>query len=188
MNSLDAARTEPRIIRHLIREDFDDSCMQSDNTSELSTENTTQVKPPFLKEKAQIETLTSINGLSIAEIEQRARPGAYSQAGFIGKEESFKEVLRKDWETVEKLQVTHSELAEHLSYIIYLAERAPKSTKKGYFDPVVIEYNVKDLKNNTISAEAPQKLEVVLMGTMGYQEDLFKPKDKSLREVDTPKK
>jgi len=41
---------------------------------------------------------------------------------------------------------------------------------------------------NTISAELPQKIIVRLLYTKGYQEDLFRPKDYSQRDVDTPEK
>jgi hypothetical protein len=159
---------------------------QSDDVSTSPTEDIQQ-SPPFLKEKAQIETLKEINGLSIEEIEDRARPGRYSQTGFIGREESFKEVLRKDWETVEKLHVTHSELAAHLTNIISIAERVERSSKRDFSDSFVIEYRTNDLKDNSILSEAPQKLEVLLLLTKGMQDDIFEPKHNSTRVVNTLK-
>ncbi len=158
------------------------------NISVTQPESVSLNKALFLKDKAQIETLTSINGISINEIENRARPGGLSYAGFIGENENFKEVLKKDWETVEKLNVTHLELADHLANIISIAKSADRSSKRGIFDPIVIEYRTQDLKGNTISSDAPQKLEVLLLQTKGAQEDLFGPNDDSQREVNTPKR
>lgn len=153
----------------------------SNEKSEKPIENVTHIKAPFLKERAQLDALTSINGLSIEEIERRARPGRYAASGFIGAQESFKEVLKKDWDTVEKLNVTHAELALHLNNIITIARRAENSAK----DPV-IEYRTKDLEGNTIFSEAPQVLEVSLAMTKGYQYDIFGPDEDDKREVDTP--
>jgi hypothetical protein len=142
--------------------------------------------PPFLQEKKQIETLTSINGLSIEEIEQRARPSSFSQSGFIGKEESFKDVLMKDWETVEKLNITHGELAAHLRRIISLAESSRRISMRASLGPIAIEYKTGDLKENTIISEGHQNLEVVLWSTKGMQDDIFAPKKNLQREVNTP--
>ena len=169
---------------------------EEERISVWQPEYVTSLLPPFLTEKAQIENLLSINGLSIEEIEARARPGKYSQAGFIGEKESFKEVLRKDWETVEKFHVTHAELTAHLKNIISIAlraekslsiaRRAEKSSKKIYDeDPYIIEYRTHDLTGNTIQSERPQNLKVWLNGTKGCQRDLFQPKEDSQRNVDT---
>ncbi len=73
----------------------------------------------------QIESLTEINGVPIDEIERRARPHIrgqsgdfdFSEDGFLGTNDRFKDVLRKDWETVEALGTTHLELSVHLSNI-----------------------------------------------------------------------
>lgn len=64
-----------------------------------------------------IALLEQINGIPIAEIEKRARPGQYAKSGFMGPTESFKDVLQKDWRTVQALGTTHIELAAHLKEI-----------------------------------------------------------------------
>ena len=69
-----------------------------------------------------IEKLTHINGLSIERIELRARPRGMATSGFIGADESFKEVLQRDWKTVEALGTTHIELAERIREIWREAE------------------------------------------------------------------
>ena len=69
--------------------------------------NATHITDSITSEE-QIHTLASINGLSIHEIEERARPenvenNGMSYSGFLGIEESFKEVLLSDWKTVRAL-------------------------------------------------------------------------------------
>jgi hypothetical protein len=184
MNALDFLTTFDRTLNCWV--DNNGIPVKEEESCKLQPDNSSKAKPPFLTEKSQIDHLISINGLSIEDIEKRARPGRFSQSGFIGKEEGFKDVLRKDWETVEKLQVTHSELAAHLSNIISIAKQVERNSKRNHSDPIVIEYRTKDLIDNTIASEAPQKLEVILGGTRGMQEDLFEPKDYNQRDVDTP--
>jgi hypothetical protein len=64
-----------------------------------------------------IDQLQHVNNIPIEEVEARARPGAYAFSGFIGKNERFKEVLKKDWSTVQALDCTHIELAQELRNI-----------------------------------------------------------------------
>lgn len=90
-----------------------------------------------------IDRLTSINGVSIETIEKRARPGQDATSGFLGENESFKEVLKQDWLTVQKLGTTHIELAEHLKCIINVAQKNSKSK-------TFIRYDFRNLKNSTL--------------------------------------
>lgn len=152
--------------------------------SALPLEEPTLVKPPFINDKTQLDTLRSINGITLEEINLRARPHEFSQVGFIAENETFIEVLKKDWDTVEKLKVTHVELAKHLNNILSLAISISRSSQ--WFDGAIeIEYRTQDMDGNTIAAETPQTLLVTLMCTRGLQEDLFAPKN-GQREVDTP--
>ena len=144
-----------------------------------AVENVTPVKPPFLQTKEQIDSLTSINGLSIEEIERRARPDCYAMTGFLGPNESFKDVLKHDWETVEKHNTTHEELVKHLRNIIQLAEKQQEQEPNSDLPPspdhhLHVEYN-------------GQSLLVDLWTTRGLQYDIFKPKNESERTVETPK-
>lgn len=62
-----------------------------------------------------IRRLTEINGRTIADLEKEMRPGESSTAGFLGKDEKLLDVLAEDNKyVVEKLGLTHQELARHL--------------------------------------------------------------------------
>lgn len=61
-----------------------------------------------------IDQLEQLNATPIAEIERRARPGVYATTGFLGPEESLKEVMKADWQTVQHLGTTHRELAHQI--------------------------------------------------------------------------
>lgn len=118
---------------------------------------------PFLKSSEEIAQLTSINGLSIEKIEERARPGGFSQVGFLEKEESFLEVLKRDWKTVEDLGTSFAELAAHVRNILKLAYVQRKR---------IIEYNPECVEGNTLKVDI-QRYNVMLLSTRGYQYDIF---------------
>ena len=64
---------------------------------------------------ALIRTLKGINGRTIAELERDMRPGAASEAGFLGKDEGLLDVLAADNEfVVDAKGLTHQELARHM--------------------------------------------------------------------------
>jgi hypothetical protein len=56
--------------------------------------------------------------LSITELESRMQPGALSQSGFLGKNESLKDVLDADARTMQELGITYSELADFLEKLL----------------------------------------------------------------------
>jgi hypothetical protein len=71
-----------------------------------------------------IKKLTEINGVAIADLEKAMRPGELSRSGFLGKDESLLEVLAADNEyVVDKLGLTHQELAKHLLILAAIGER-----------------------------------------------------------------
>ena len=95
--------------------------------------------------------------------------------GFLGPNESFKEVLKKDWDTVERHNTTHEQLVNHLHSILKLAEKLqnePDLPSPDYH--IHVEYN-------------GQPLLVDLACTRGWQYDIFNPNNESERTVDTPK-
>ncbi|MES2274129.1 MAG: hypothetical protein V4487_08045 [Chlamydiota bacterium] len=53
---------------------------------------------------ARIDRLEQINGVLIAEIERRARPGAAANSGFLGAQEFLRDVLKVDSRTVDNLE------------------------------------------------------------------------------------
>lgn len=67
---------------------------------------------------ATIAELKALTGVPIDEIERRARPGRLSDDGFLGKDESFTEVLAKDNAFVVTQGLTHQQLAEPLFHAI----------------------------------------------------------------------
>jgi len=69
-----------------------------------------------------IKSLSSINSISLIELERRMRPGQYSTAGFIDYDDSLLEVLAKDNAFVNALQLTHQNLAHPLLYAMRLVE------------------------------------------------------------------
>lgn len=163
--------------------EFGEELQKTEKVASVDYEKLAPNNPPFFKDKAQMENFQSINGIAIEELNGRARPGRYSYSGFIGAEENIKEVMRKDWETVEKLGVTHVEIAAHLTNIISLAEKV-----KSYgIQLATLEYRTSDLAGNTIPSTGFQKIKVMLMNTRGLQDDLFQPTNDGQREVATPK-
>ena len=64
---------------------------------------------------ALIGKLKEIAGRSIAELEKDMRPGAFSTKGFLGKDERLLDIMVADnRDVVDKLGLTHQELARHL--------------------------------------------------------------------------
>lgn len=121
--------------------------------------------------------MDSIEGVPIEIIEQRARPSPYaggivaldaqsgeSVSGFLGADESLRDVLLQDWETVRKLGLTHIEIADHLNV---LAQKG----KDKWGELVTFEY--------TFRGSAPQALTASYWGTKGVQSDIFRPADNS---------
>jgi hypothetical protein len=70
-----------------------------------------------------INCIDSINNLPIIELEQRMRPGQYSEAGFLGKTESLIHILTQDNDFVFSRGYTHQELAMALFYATYIVNR-----------------------------------------------------------------
>jgi hypothetical protein len=133
----------------------------------------------------QIHTLASINSLSIQEIEERARPAKHptgpnktvenngmSFSGFLGVEESFKEVLLSDWKTVRALGWTHKDLAFHLGAISKLAEQ---STYEGRYGNHAFNPEAEITYDYLGTGKAEQNLKVVFIVHRGFQEDIFAP-------------
>jgi hypothetical protein len=60
--------------------------------------------------------------LSIEELESRMRPGRFSQAGFLGSNESLSAVLAQDAEILLGLRLSFTELSERLEKLIEAAE------------------------------------------------------------------
>jgi hypothetical protein len=77
-----------------------------------------------------IEGLKQINGRSIAELEKDMRPGALSDAGFLGRDEGLLDVMAADNRfVVDESGLTHQELAKHLHAMEAIGARRRKPDK-----------------------------------------------------------
>ena len=75
-----------------------------------------------------------------AELEARMRPGALSQTGFLGPDESLEFVLARDTETMERLGVSFEELANRLEALLDKALRSPRH--RARIGPVQVKLEV----------------------------------------------
>jgi hypothetical protein len=66
-------------------------------------------------DKLYIDTLTDAQ---IFEIEERLRPMRSSYSGFLGPNESLKTVVREDAKTLQRLGITHEQIANKLEYLV----------------------------------------------------------------------
>jgi len=59
------------------------------------------------------------------EVEARMRPGAFSRTGFLGANETLRDVIAADSEVLRKLNVSDAEIASKLDALITAAEASP---------------------------------------------------------------
>jgi hypothetical protein len=72
------------------------------------------------------------------ELEARMRPGALSEAGFLGVSERLDEVLTRDARTLKNLDIGYREISGELDRLINRAEAAPdRSVQVGNFEVTV---------------------------------------------------
>lgn len=113
---------------------------------------------------SQIIHLSSLTGLSIQEIEYRAKPCAYtkwpgcSTAGFLGKDEKLTERLFEDNDYVHSKGLTHADLSVPLLVMLTL--------DPAYCTPDPSGWSGKCVYRN-------RKYEVTLQCTNGFQESIF---------------
>ncbi len=84
-------------------------------TTELEQQNGSESTSPVIDE---LERTGALNGISLEELEERMRPGEMSDSGFLGKNERLLDVLREDQATVDRLGVTHKEIARVLKEVV----------------------------------------------------------------------
>jgi hypothetical protein len=126
-----------------------------------------------------IDACDGINGLTIEEIERRAAPlpdktqdsswKCRSYEGFIGHGESFKELIKRDWQTVEQLRTTHQEIANNLKRLIDLVEETRNNENYGPMRAVTLQF-LPSFANYNVE---PQTLVVEHFIYNGYQQSLF---------------
>lgn len=110
------------------------------------------------------------NGVPLEEVEARMRPGRFSQAGFLGPNESLRQVLDADARTLLELGVTAEILAADLGRLLVAAiDSTPTTTNAGAY-----EVRLHGYKGPQICPFAPQPHENPCPG----------PGDKRLASVD----
>ncbi len=107
---------------------------------------------------ALIESLTEMNGRPIADLERDMRPGASSEAGFLGPNERLLDVLAADNRyVVDRLGLNHRQLARHLHALPAIALR-------------------RLVNSRALEAEFPyqgRRFKVTLHPTRGFQDSPF---------------
>jgi hypothetical protein len=86
--------------------------------------------------------------LTVAELEARMRPGAYSDKGFLGPDESLEEVIRRDEMTLRDMRITYEEIADAISRLLDDAVRQP-------YKPNGVGSRIPDLYNRLGTKSVP---------------------------------
>lgn len=91
---------------------------------------------------------------STSELEARMRPGAYSQGGFLGTNESLEDILAQDAQTLQSLGVSHKQIADTLESVLmtaiekYKKDSRPNKTDRQLFfdlgDPETFPHHTSD--------------------------------------------
>jgi hypothetical protein len=94
------------------------------------------------------DELEKVVGVPIRILEQRARPGNETFRGFIKEKDSLLKVITENWAHAEEAQITHTEMAGHIRFIIETA----KATKPGQ----VVVYDYLTNTSNPESKDSPR--------------------------------
>ena len=115
-----------------------------------------------LHSEDQLENIEAITGIPIKIINCTGRPNAYSTAGFMAEDEDLISVLKKDNKTVQKLGLTHPQLAKPLFHIwnLILKEHELGNWQPFYDNIKHIYYN-----DNILNIKA--------IGSKGWQISIF---------------
>jgi hypothetical protein len=105
-----------------------------------------------------IQSLTELNGRTIAELEADMRPGQASGAGFLGKDERLLDVLAADNKfVVEEKKLTHQELAKHLLVVGAVGIRHfSEAVKEGGSPEKAFRYHGREFKVSAALARGHQ--------------------------------
>jgi hypothetical protein len=102
----------------------------------------------------------SLSNVPLAEVERRMRPGQYSLQGFIGEQESLKEVLDTDALALQKLGLTAPELAWPLRTLLETTIEAKTETLR--IEPFRVRLH--RYKGTQVCPFAPQPYDVPCPG------------------------
>ena len=141
---------EARSDQQTLNELFQSMIPELLNLALNSTEN------PFVEE---INDHGTIGGKDVAVVEQRMRPGEYSDSGFIANGQNLVDILEADQTLVANLGLTHRQVVEPLQIAFgeYVNRMFNKEREAGVF---TFEFN-------------NQKFRVEVIATRGFQETPF---------------
>ena len=111
-----------------------------------------------LHSDGELRERETITGKPVSDITRDARPGAFSGAGFLGREEDIISVLRGDNELVKRLGATHPELAEPLFHVFNVILTVRKDSDRGNVGGIL--YNQREIH-------------LRFGGAKGWQESIF---------------
>ncbi|GAM25789.1 hypothetical protein SAMD00019534_089640, partial [Acytostelium subglobosum LB1] len=147
----------------------------------------------MLKSLKDIDDMNQVNGLTIDEIERRARRISdnttdtqwryRSFEGYLGPNESLKDRIKKDWllldqwnDTMNKKKITHVDVAHYLNDIIKQCEDTRTKHQYGPMTPITIDYNVPEelrCDGDGDQQQHQQRLTITKQLFNGYQYSLF---------------
>lgn len=88
-------------------------------------------KRALSKTEFLLSTVDEFSTEQIEQIENRMQIGALSETGFLNTGERLKDVIKKDEQTLQKLGITHKQIADRLESIIGKAERLEQLAERG---------------------------------------------------------
>lgn len=104
-------------------------------------------------ETSLIQSLESLNGISISTLEELMRPRHLSGAGFLGPDEALLDILAADNDTVLGAGLTHQQLADFLEY--FEKARSYALSHVGV-NPEHFEFRGKLFEHTTLSSRGYQ--------------------------------
>jgi hypothetical protein len=111
-----------------------------------------------LHSETELNQTKSITGKSISEITRIGRPEEYSGAGFMSYNEDIISVLKGDNKLVDKLGMTHPQIAKPLFHVFNVILALKKDSDRG---------NIKAMFYNG------NKIKLEFRGAKGWQESIF---------------
>ncbi len=111
-----------------------------------------------LHSETELNQTKSITGKSISEITRIGRPEEYSGAGFMSYDEDIISVLRGDNRLVDKLGMTHTQMAKPLFHVFNVILAVKKDSDRGSMNTML--YNENEIR-------------LRFWGAKGWQESIF---------------
>jgi hypothetical protein len=112
-----------------------------------------------------------LNRLQTFILEKRMRPGAWSRGGFLGPNESLKQVISQDARTLARLGVSRKRIAKLLERLLNSARKCTKdmSPYPNLYEPETIPHFTLDNLPQTSSGYLDGDFQVFTRGYCGFQ-------------------